>query len=180
MAARAHDVYNSLVALTEVAGALDGCRVANQLSAMASNMSKPYQAHAVLQHGFATPETLISDDPDEIIDFASSHDGVIYKSTSGIRSVVTRFDPVADRNRVAAEVDNGRGARLAGLDNAKPSGRVFTARYAFHDERPPNEKSLAVFKTLFQAGGDCDAVARVIQHPLFSEREHDRGIRRTG
>lgn len=99
-AARAHDVYNALVAVTEVAGTFDGCRVANQLSAMASNMSKPYQARAVLRNGFATPETLISDDPDEVIDFASTHDGVIYKSTSGIRSVVTRFDPVADRGRL--------------------------------------------------------------------------------
>ena len=99
-AVQAYDVYNSLVALTEVAGAFDGCRVANRLSAMASNMSKPYQAQIVLRHGFATPETLISDDPDEIIDFASTHDGVIYKSASGIRSVVTRFDPVADRARL--------------------------------------------------------------------------------
>jgi glutathione synthase/RimK-type ligase-like ATP-grasp enzyme len=67
---------------------------------MASNMSKPYQAQAVLRHGFATPDTLISDDPDEVIEFARHHDAVIYKSTSGIRSVVSRFDPDADRAKL--------------------------------------------------------------------------------
>jgi hypothetical protein len=98
---RARRVHDTLVALTEVASAAAGWRVANRLSAMASNMSKPYQAQAVLRHGFATPETLISDDPDEVVEFASRHGELIYKSTSGIRSVVTRFDPVADRDRLS-------------------------------------------------------------------------------
>ena len=97
---RARRVHDALVAMTEVAAAAAGWRVANRLSAMGSNMSKPYQAQAVLRHGFATPETLVSDDPDEIAEFASRHGELIYKSTSGIRSVVTRFDPVADRDRL--------------------------------------------------------------------------------
>jgi ribosomal protein S6-L-glutamate ligase RimK-like protein len=93
-------VYDALVAFTEVAGMAGGRRIANRLSSMASNMSKPYQAQAVLRHGFATPETLVSDDPDEVLEFARRHGGLVYKSTSGIRSVVTRFDPVADRDRL--------------------------------------------------------------------------------
>src|SRR5262249_24470853 len=67
---------------------------------MASNMPKPYQAQAALRCGFATPETLISDDPDEVMEFAARHGAVIYKSTSGIRSVVTRLDMGADRGRL--------------------------------------------------------------------------------
>lgn len=98
---RARRVHDALVALTEVATAAADWRIANRLSAMASNMSKPYQAQAVLRHGFATPETLISDDPEEVAEFAGRHGELIYKSTSGIRSVVTRFDPVADRDRLS-------------------------------------------------------------------------------
>jgi glutathione synthase/RimK-type ligase-like ATP-grasp enzyme len=98
-AARADCVYEALTALTEVAEGLLGWRVANRLSAMASNMSKPYQAQFVLQRGFATPETLISDDPDEVHEFAARYDAVIYKSTSGIRSVVTRLDSATDSSR---------------------------------------------------------------------------------
>jgi RimK-like ATP-grasp domain len=99
-ARQARLVYDALVAFTEVAGMAGGRRIANRLSSMASNMSKPYQAQAVLCRGFATPDTLISDDPDEVVEFAGRHDGVIYKSASGIRSVVTEFDPVADRARL--------------------------------------------------------------------------------
>ena len=70
-------VHDTLVAFTEVAGTLTGCRVANRLSSMASNISKPYQAQAVLRHGFSTPATLISDDPDEVLDFVARHGQVV-------------------------------------------------------------------------------------------------------
>ena len=93
-------VHDTLVAFTEVAGALTGCRVANRLSSMASNISKPYQAQAVLLHGFSTPATLISDDPDEVLEFAAQHGQLVYKSISGVRSIVTAFDPAADRSRL--------------------------------------------------------------------------------
>src|SRR5262249_47897574 len=61
------------------------------------------------------------------------------------------LEMIADRDRVAAEIDNGRGARLACVDNPEPSSRVFTVRYALDEERPANKKALAVFKTLFGA-----------------------------
>jgi glutathione synthase/RimK-type ligase-like ATP-grasp enzyme len=71
-------------------------RVLNRPSAMASNHSKPYQAHAIRAEGFSIPETLITNDPSEaraFIERAWADGGhVIYKSISGIRSIVQRVD----------------------------------------------------------------------------------------
>jgi hypothetical protein len=97
---RARRVYGVLAGLTETAPLTAGWRVANPLSAMASNLSKPFQAQAVLRHGFATPETLISDDVAEVRDFAARHGEVVYKSISGVRSVVTAFSPRTDLDRL--------------------------------------------------------------------------------
>jgi hypothetical protein len=93
-------VHDALIGFTEVA-ALDGRRVANRLSAMASNMSKPFQAQTVGRHGFAIPDTLITDSAEELLEFSNRHDSIVYKSTSGVRSIVTTFDAVADRWRLA-------------------------------------------------------------------------------
>lgn len=49
--------------------------------------------------GFRTPETLISNEPDEVRAFAADHGAVINKSISGIRSIVAEFD-VADYERL--------------------------------------------------------------------------------
>lgn len=72
-------------------------RVLNRPSAMASNQSKPYQAHVIRRHGFGVPQTLIASDPDVVRDFierAWAEGGeVIYKSVSGVRSIVERVVP---------------------------------------------------------------------------------------
>lgn len=96
----ARRVHDTLLSFTEVAHATGGCRLANPLSAMASNMSKPYQAQLIARHGFYTPATLVTDDPAEALGFVDRHRGAVYKSTSGIRSVVTAFDPVRDTGRL--------------------------------------------------------------------------------
>lgn len=63
-------------------------RVVNRIAPMASNGSKPYQAQLIRQVGFHTPATLVSNDPDAILDFRDRHGRIIYKSTSGVRSIV--------------------------------------------------------------------------------------------
>jgi hypothetical protein len=67
-------------------------RVLNRPSDCASNHSKPFQAQAIRAAGFAIPETLITNDvaaAKEFIERAWSEGGdVIYKSVSGIRSIV--------------------------------------------------------------------------------------------
>ncbi|WP_395366601.1 RimK family alpha-L-glutamate ligase [Streptomyces sp. YH02] len=74
--------------------------VVSRPRAMASNSSKPYQAQLIGRSGFAVPETLISDDPDEILAFRARHGRIVYKSVSGIRSIVREFT-AADESRLA-------------------------------------------------------------------------------
>lgn len=78
-------------------------RMVNRLSAMGSNFSKPYQAQAIVGVGFATPPTLVTNDPDAVREFRQRHGRVIYKSISGVRSIVRELEdsdlPRLDRIR---------------------------------------------------------------------------------
>jgi glutathione synthase/RimK-type ligase-like ATP-grasp enzyme len=65
--------------------------VVNRLSAMASNNSKPYQLSLIRSFGFAVPETLITTDARSARDFWDRHGTVVYKSISGVRSMVSRL-----------------------------------------------------------------------------------------
>src|ERR1041385_8067525 len=63
-------------------------RVVNRAAPMGSNSSKPYQAQLIREYGFEVPETLITNEPDLVRDFQRNRKGVIYKSISGMRSIV--------------------------------------------------------------------------------------------
>ena len=63
-------------------------RVANRPRAMASNGSKPYQAALIRSLGLAVPPTLVTNDPDAARRFRAEHGRVVYKSISGVRSIV--------------------------------------------------------------------------------------------
>ncbi|HYI14581.1 MAG TPA: hypothetical protein VEX37_04280 [Thermomicrobiales bacterium] len=76
-------------------------RVVNRMGPMGSNGSKPYQAQLIRQYGFLTPETLITNDPAEVRAFLTLHGRLIYKSISGIRSIVRTFSD-ADESRLEA------------------------------------------------------------------------------
>ena len=65
--------------------------IVNRLAAMASNSSKPYQSRLIQSAGFRIPETLITTDPDAAREFWRRHGAVIYKSLSGVRSVVSKL-----------------------------------------------------------------------------------------
>jgi hypothetical protein len=67
-------------------------RVINRYIAMGSNFSKPYQLQLIREHGFAVPETLITNDPDRVIAFRDQHGPLIYKSISSERSIVNRLN----------------------------------------------------------------------------------------
>lgn len=88
--ARVHSrqVHETLIRWCEV----NPARVVNRLEPMGSNSSKPYQAQLILAHGFLTPETLITNDPELVATFAAAHPAVIYKSMSGVRSIVRPLD----------------------------------------------------------------------------------------
>ncbi len=80
--------HDALAAWMEVAAT----RVMNRASAMASNQSKPYQAQLIRQAGLRVPETLVTNDPDEVQAFRAEHGRIIYKSISGMRSIVRLLD----------------------------------------------------------------------------------------
>jgi glutathione synthase/RimK-type ligase-like ATP-grasp enzyme len=65
--------------------------VVNRPSAMASGASKPWQARALAAAGFRVPDTLITTDADAVREFRARHDRIIYKSISGVRSIVAEF-----------------------------------------------------------------------------------------
>jgi glutathione synthase/RimK-type ligase-like ATP-grasp enzyme len=81
-------VHETLFRWCEVAPA----RVVNRAGPMGSNCSKPYQAQLIAAEGFLVPETLITNDPDLVVDFLRRHEAVVYKSMSGVRSIVQRFE----------------------------------------------------------------------------------------
>ncbi len=81
-------VEDAVVCWAEITPAL----VLNRPSVMASNNSKPYQASLIQHSGFRVPQTLVTTDPEAVREFLGRHGGVIYKSISGIRSIVTRLD----------------------------------------------------------------------------------------
>jgi hypothetical protein len=66
--------------------------VINRPSAMQSNSSKPFQGRISSELGFLTPETLLTNDKDKVIEFKNRHQKVIYKSISGSRSIVKTLE----------------------------------------------------------------------------------------
>ena len=83
---RALELGDLLLSWAELTPAL----VLNRPSAMASNDSKPCQSSWIESLGFRIPETLITTDPAAAGQFCEEHERVIYKSISGVRSIVTR------------------------------------------------------------------------------------------
>jgi glutathione synthase/RimK-type ligase-like ATP-grasp enzyme len=82
-------VYEALRLWSDMTSVL----VVNRLSAMGSNSSKPYQLELIRAAGFAVPETLVTTDPQAAAEFCDRLGEVVYKSVSGIRSIVSRITP---------------------------------------------------------------------------------------
>jgi hypothetical protein len=82
-----------IAALSAVFDALP-CPVVNRNFSSMSNHSKPHQAMLIRACGLSVPPTLITNDPAAARAFIAEHAGeVIYKSVSGVRSIVRRFGP---------------------------------------------------------------------------------------
>jgi hypothetical protein len=81
-------VHDALTRWTEISPA----RVVNRVTPMGSNSSKPYQAQLIRSYGFEVPETLITNQPAQVLEFRARYGKIIYKSTSGVRSIVQVFD----------------------------------------------------------------------------------------
>jgi glutathione synthase/RimK-type ligase-like ATP-grasp enzyme len=94
--ARVAALDDALLGWSEITAA----RVVNRPSAMASNHSKPYQSSLIHAQGFDIPETLITTDKDALEAFWEKHQSIVYKSISGVRSIVAKVTP-AHRERFA-------------------------------------------------------------------------------
>ena len=73
--------------------------VVNRPSAMASNDSKPAQLAQLEDLGFLVPDTIVTNDREVAEEFWARHGTVVYKSTSGIRSIANTLT-AADRPRL--------------------------------------------------------------------------------
>jgi hypothetical protein len=78
---RAHETLSCWISITTA-------RVLNQNRAMATNSSKPYQMMLIEECGFKTPRSIITNQPDEVVKFQQQWGRLIYKSASGVRSIV--------------------------------------------------------------------------------------------
>jgi glutathione synthase/RimK-type ligase-like ATP-grasp enzyme len=91
-ALRVHEAFRSWADVTPA-------RVVNRPSARAWCDSKPFQSRLIRSVGFDYPETLVTTNSEAALRFWKKHRKVIYKSLSGIRSVVSCLSP-AHRKRL--------------------------------------------------------------------------------
>ena len=110
---RADSVERAMVAWADATDAL----VVNPPAAMAVNNSKPYQLRLIAGYGFAVPDTLVTTDPDAVRAFAARHGRLVYKSVSGVRSIVnTLTDAQLDRLDDVANAPTQFQQYVAGVD----------------------------------------------------------------
>jgi glutathione synthase/RimK-type ligase-like ATP-grasp enzyme len=103
----------ALLALADLAPAV----VLNRPDAMAANGSKPYQYEQIRAVGLKVPDTLITSSPTAARAFVAHYGRVIYKSISGIRSIVGELnDPDVPRLADVAACPTQLQARVAGVD----------------------------------------------------------------
>lgn len=84
---RAVDFEGAMLAWCEMTNAM----VVNRPCKMGSNSSKPFQLEIIRNAGFRVPETLITTDPACVAQFHNKYRRVIYKSISGVRSIVSQL-----------------------------------------------------------------------------------------
>jgi glutathione synthase/RimK-type ligase-like ATP-grasp enzyme len=66
--------------------------VVNRPSGEGSNHSKLRQAMEIRAGGFETPRSLVTNEPARIVNFCNCNGSVVYKSLSGVRSLVKELD----------------------------------------------------------------------------------------
>jgi glutathione synthase/RimK-type ligase-like ATP-grasp enzyme len=87
----AGNTQNAAMVLLALAASLRSV-VVNRPAAGRSNTSKPYQIGLIARAGFQVPDTLVTTDPTAARAFLRQHGRLVYKSLSGIRSIVATLD----------------------------------------------------------------------------------------
>ena len=89
----------------------------NRPQAMLSNASKPFQLQLIAEEGLAVPRTLVTNRPNDVLSFRRRHRRVIYKSISGVRSIVRELDESAlDRIENVRSLPTQFQAYVEGID----------------------------------------------------------------
>lgn len=156
---------------TEVTSA----RVCNRLSAMGSNGSKPYQAQLIAPY-FAVPTTIVTNDPDEVVRFRAAHGRVVYKSCSGVRSIVTELDDEAmDRlerirwcpTQFQAKAE-GLDVRVhvVGADVFATAAAADTVDYRYASRQGSEAAELSAYRLPDDVAARCVALAAALGLPL--------------
>jgi glutathione synthase/RimK-type ligase-like ATP-grasp enzyme len=136
----------------------------------ASNGSKTYQAAIAAAQGFVVPETLVTNDPNAALAFCEQIGRVIYKSVSGIRSVVTevreddllRLDAIRWCPVQFQEAVDGLDVRVHVVGEA-----VFATAVASDDvDYRYGEAELTAHELPCDLGDRCIALARALDIPF--------------
>jgi hypothetical protein len=164
-------VHEHLIEWMDMAPAL----VVSRPCAMLANGSKPLQIQLIGAAGFLVPETLVTSDEAEARAFWSRHGRVVYKSASGVRSIVKEMDaPTAARLRHLAAMPVQFQEFVPGVDVRVHvvGDRCFAAeivstgvdyRYA---ERDGGEASLKAIELSPDLQARCVALSRSMNLPF--------------
>lgn len=151
-------------------------RVLNRPRNMASNNSKPFQAQHILAAGFSTPRTLITNDANKVRLFQTEVSAVIFKSISGVRSIVrelceadfSRMDsltqtPVQFQQRVA-----GYDVRVHVVDKKIFATRIFSdaVDYRYASQQSGSAARLEPFDLPDDIAQKCCALSRDLKLPF--------------
>lgn len=136
-------------------------RVANPVQPMCSNGSKPYQALAIEEAGFEVPPTLITTDPDAVLEAQARWGDAIFKSTSSVRSIVRPLRATTSSDLVAIR-------RLATQFQATVPGTDVRVHVVGTDVHATRIESAAVD---YRYAGRDGAAAELTAYPLPQEVE---------
>src|SRR5262245_36617902 len=167
--ARCRALHDQLMTWLEITPAL----VINRARAQASNASKPYQSQLIAAiAGFAVPETLVTSEPDEVVAFKARHGRVIFKSMSGVRSVVKvltdldlqrieriRWCPVQFQAYV-----EGTDVRVHTIGNSAFAARVVSSAvdYRYSDRSGTSDPVLEAYPIADNLADRCLRLARAL------------------
>jgi hypothetical protein len=150
-------------------------RVVNRSGVQASNFSKPYQAQLIRSAGFSIPETLITNQPELALDFIHLHKRVIYKSISGVRSIVRTVgsDDIGRLGRIRwcpvqfQQYIEGANVRVHVIDTQTFATAIASNstdyRYAHHEDDTTVLQALELSAALSER---CVSLARRLQLPV--------------
>lgn len=151
------------------------CRVLNRSAAMLSNSSKPYQAMLINRAGLETPITVVTNDPEQVRAFLAEHDRVIFKSISGVRSIVKELD--SERLKHLDKIRNlptqfqafvpGFNVRVHVVGSQIFATEIRSEAVDYrYGGRDGHESEMAPFSLPAQVADKCFALARSLDLPL--------------